>query len=165
MDNPQASLRVAQAAGMWLADGFVTAKWIEPKEMRRAKTAAVSPQAGYVSKDYDYIEFLADVLKENGIGRHISERRKLAGRAQTWNLNVNGHKRFRAWFETFEPYLFGRKLEAARALYSCYRPGLSYGGPGVLKSAEQIARERSAYERVRKLNSTEASETIMVGSR
>src|SRR3990167_1263256 len=121
MDNPQASLRVAKVAGMWLADGFVTAKYYMGASPRN-KTKTLQPQAGYVSKDYDYIEFIRDVLAENEIGCHIAARTRLPNRAQVWNLNVTGHLRFQAWYETFSPELFGRKLLAAQALANAYNP-------------------------------------------
>lgn len=144
---------------MWLADGFVTAKHY--LQAGRAKTKTLQPQAGYTSKDYDYIEFIRDVLHENGIGCYIAERARHPRRAQIWNLNVTGHKRFQAWYQVIGPELFGRKAEAARALASVYRPDFQRG-PGVLKPQWQQDREEAAYLLVRRLNSTKASETIMV---
>jgi len=164
MDNPQASLRIAKVAGMWLADGYVTAKYHLPSPASRSKTNILQPWAGYTSKDYDYIEFIADVLEENGVGYHISERPRHSRRAQTWNLNVNGHRRFQAWYKMLGHELIGRKAEAARALAAVYNPDMQHLGPGRIKPQWQQDRERAAYELVRRLNSGEASETIMVAT-
>jgi len=161
MDDPQANLRIAKVAGMWLADGFVTAKYHLPSPANRQKTNVLQPCAGYVSKDYDYIEFISQVFTEHGIGHHITERKRHPNRALIWNLNVSGHRRFQAWYAIFGDHLIGRKAKAAQALAGVYNPDMQKLGPGRIKPVWQQERERNAYLLVRKLNSTGASETII----
>ena len=161
MDNPQASLREAMVAGMWLADGFVSSAYRENRT--RGKTMTLVPQAGYTSKDYDYIEFISQVLSENDVGHYIIERKRIPKRARTWNLTVIGHKRFRAWYQLFRPHLFGRKAEIADALFATHDPLAGGYGPKP-KPQEQQDKELAAHLLTRRLNSTEASETIMVGA-
>lgn len=164
MDNLHGNLRVAQVAGMWLADGHITVKYIPAKTKRRQKTPQISPHAGYTSKDYDYIEFISDVLTDNEIGHRIQDRKRYSKtQAPQWELQVAGHKRFRKWFEVFAPYLFGRKLKIGQALYSVWDPKAAFRGP-YQKTDAQVAKELEVVRLVRELNSTGPSETIMVES-
>lgn len=165
MDNLHGNLRIAQVAGMWLADGHVTVKYIPAGTKKRQKTASISPDAGYTSKDYDYIEFISEVLTENGIGHYIHDRKRYSkNQAPQWAINVRGHKRFRKWIEVFEPYLMGRKLHIAQALRDVWNPDAAYQGAGRRKTEEQREKELAVVALVRRLNSTGPSETIMVES-
>ena len=163
MDNLHRNLRIAQVAGMWLADGHITVKYI-PAGKQRRKTPSITPHAGYTSKDYDYIEFISEVLTENDIGHRITDRKQYSKtNAPQWEIQVVGHKRFRRWFETFADYLMGRKLEIGRAIYSAYDPRAAFRGP-YKKTQEQQDKELDVVKLVRRLNSTGRSETIMVES-
>ncbi len=78
MDNLHGNLRIAKAAGMWLADGHVTVKYIPVGTKRRQKSPTITPEAGFTSKDYDYIEFISEVLTENGVGHFIHDRKRFS---------------------------------------------------------------------------------------
>ena len=156
MDNLQASQRVAMVAGMWLADGHVTVRY---RFGTRGKSKSLTPVAGYTSKDYDFIEFIQDVLSANDIGCHVYAQQKHPKRAQIWVLTLTGHKRFKSWYTLLRPHLFGRKALAADILVAAYDPkGNKYGQSQ--KPQAQQDKEAAAYELVKRLKSMEASETI-----
>lgn len=157
MDNPQANLAAAWIAGLWLADGYFG---LSKSDIKGGYTRWY-PRNSLVCKDKPVIEAAYRLLRESGVGAHISSRKKRDNWSTVYELQCQGWKRTEGLLNLLLPYLVGRKRASALILLSICQTDL-HGGKGRMDAKGHEYREW-CFRTLKALNQRGegASETII----
>lgn len=167
MGNQQAS-HAAWIAGLWLADGTIGMTGTSVRQHYRgngeareyAPSRRYYPRLNLVNCDYPVIEYAYAILRDNGVGAHISKRTIDSRWKPVYSLQVHGWMRSAHFIDFTRPFLVGRKLIAADLLRLCVNT--KKGSAGRLTELEVEFKDWACLV-FKHLNArgAEASETVM----